>query len=178
MAYKDNLTAEYVRSILGYDMETGVFTWKVREDVPPEWNTRRAGDPPGYITDKGYLSIGINNSDYMGHRLAWLIVHGEWPSRELDHHNGNKSDNRIINLRISTQAQNTKNRSKGKNNTSGYKGVYYNKINRKWIAQITINYKVKYLGSFDTAEQAAQAYNKAALEYHGEFAKLNEIPIG
>lgn len=93
----------------------------------------------------------------------------------IDHINGNGLDNRKDNLRICTQAENTRNRSKSLNNTSGFKGVYWHKYDKKWHAQIIINYKKIHLGIFTCKIEAAQAYNQAAIKYHGEFAQLNQI---
>lgn len=90
-----------------------------------------------------------------------------------DHINHDTLDNRKINLRICTRAQNGMNSYKSKHNKSGFKGVH--KFRDKYRAQITFNKKVKTLGFFETTIEAAQIYNKAALKYHGEFAQLNEI---
>jgi len=92
-----------------------------------------------------------------------------------DHINGNGLDCQRLNLRESTIAQNSRNAMKKSNNTSGYKGVYFNKAVKKWRSQICINFKDIYLGSFKTKDQAAIAYNIAALKYHCEFARLNNI---
>jgi hypothetical protein len=93
----------------------------------------------------------------------------------LDHKNGNGLDNRKENLRISTCSQNNQNRSKPKNNTSGIKGVYWNKRNKKWMARIQANHKVHYLGYFHELEDAATAYYNEAIRLHGEFARLTEL---
>ena len=99
------------------------------------------------------------------------------PKMHTDHLNGNGLDNRKINLRICTNSQNAMNQSKQINNTSGYKGVSYykNSINKKWMATIKINNIKIYLGLFTNPKDAAIAYNAAANNFFGEFAKLNEI---
>lgn len=94
---------------------------------------------------------------------------------ETDHINGNKLDNRKENLRKVTQSQNQANRKKGKNKSSIYKGVIWHKRRNHWLAQITINRKKIYLGSFNNEIDAAKAYNEAAIKYFGEFARLNEV---
>lgn len=92
-----------------------------------------------------------------------------------DHINGNKLDNRIQNLRVSSRAENMRNRFKFSNNKSGYKGVSWKKKNKKWVAQIKHENKVIYLGLFTSVIEAAQAYNSAAIKLQGSFAKLNII---
>lgn len=104
-------------------------------------------------------------------RLHNLIMNDKY----IDHKNGNICDNRKENLRKCTQSENMHNTNKPKNNTSSYKGVHWNKINKKWVAQICINYKIQYIGSFTNIIKAAEAYNKKAVELFGEFARLNII---
>ncbi len=92
-----------------------------------------------------------------------------------DHINGNKLDNRKKNLRVATQQQNCFNRKQEIRNKSGYKGVCWSKQRKKWMTRIEVNNKKIYLGFFDNKLEAANAYNKGAIKYHGEFARLNQI---
>lgn len=94
---------------------------------------------------------------------------------EIDHINGNPLDNRKINLRICTRVQNEANKPPGRNNTSGYKGVHWEKRLKKWRVKIKENKKIIHLGLFEKKEVAAQAYNEAAKRIHGEFAWLNPV---
>jgi hypothetical protein len=94
---------------------------------------------------------------------------------DIDHINGDKLDNRKCNLRIATRSQNTYNRGKLSNNTSGYKGVCYDKSRSQFLASIGLNGKNKYIGRFNDAISAAKAYNEIALKLHGAYALLNEV---
>jgi hypothetical protein len=96
-------------------------------------------------------------------------------NEQVDHVNGDKLDNRKCNLRLCTNSQNQSNRKISKKNTSGFKGVQPHVRNGKMVARITVNKKNIYLGLFDSAKDAAIAYNEAAIKYHGEFANLNKI---
>lgn len=109
----------------------------------------------------------------MEHRLAWFLHYGEWPTCQVDHINGDRHDNRISNLRLASSSENQRNRKRPKNNTSGYKGVSWIEHYQMWQATIKFDGKNKYLGRFDTPEEASDAYNKAALRHHGEFAFID-----
>lgn len=95
------------------------------------------------------------------------------PGVEVDHRNADGLDNRRVNLRLATKAENGRNRLTPINNTSGYKGVYWHERHRKWYAQITVEKKRAHLGHFDSAEDAARAYDKVAKEVYGDFANTN-----
>lgn len=155
------LTQETLKALLHYDPVTGVFTWLVSPSF-----TVKAGDKAGNVTPKGYWQIGINRKRYLAHRLAWLYVHGVFPEKDVDHINRNPADNRIVNLRDVSNQFNLFNTSKQKDNTSGYKGVTFMPKVKKWQAQIRMNSKKVYLGTFDTPERADIAHRIA--EYFRE----------
>ncbi len=157
---RPELTAEQLRSILDYDQETGIFTWKVRAA-----NRVKAGDAAGSLGGDGYLQISVQSRRYQAHRLAWLHFHGVWPEDQLDHINRNKTDNRLVNLRDVTQKQNMQNRSKPSNNTSGHPGVSWNKRLSKWQAKIEHNRKQIHLGYFSILEEAVAARKAAEKLY-------------
>ena len=159
------LTATEVRRLLRYESETGTFFWRV------DTKNTLAGDVAGSRQSRGYWHIGIKNHLYMAHRLAWLYVTGEWPDGHIDHINGNRSDNRFVNLRIATNSENARNSRRRINNACGYKGVHYKKRLNKFVAQINVKGRVHHLGVFPTAAEAHAAYCKAAKEYFGEFAR-------
>ena len=107
----------------------------------------------------------------MAHHLVWLLTYGVWPEREVDHKFGDRSDNRPCHLRLATHSQNVQNMKLKTDNTSGFKGAMWYKRNQKWGSSITANGVRRFLGLFDTAEEAAAAYAAASLMYHGEFAR-------
>jgi HNH endonuclease len=160
------LTAERMRELLDYDVETGVFVWKV------DRSRTKCGAVAGVLNDKGYRLIGVDDHVYLAHRLAWLHVYGCWPPVEIDHINGFRSDNRLSNLREATRSENRINAKRKNTNTSGFKGVWRPAGRRKWYANIQIKNSRVYLGSFNTREEAYAAYCVAAAELHGEFARF------
>lgn len=114
----------------------------------------------------------INNKGSHVYLHRYLL---DFPVSDVDHENRNTLDNRRANLRIATKSQNQFNKNLNKNNSSGFKGVSFNKAAQKYKAYIKHNRKLLYLGLFSTAEEAAGAYNEKAKELFGEFAKLNEV---
>ncbi len=164
------LTQQKLKEILSYDPETGIFIWKVSlaSNIKP-------GRVAGYKTRQGYIAIKISRKKYFAHRLAWLYAHGSFPENQIDHINHVKADNSLKNLRACSRSENFANRKKQQNNTSGYKGVAWDKEKRKWRARIGHGRKLFYIGRYKDIKDAAVAYNKKALELFGEFAYLNKI---
>jgi len=161
-----NLTAEQVRTALHYDPDAGLFRWKIRTS-----NRVRVGDVAGSVGPTGYVEIGLLGHRCYGHRLAWLYVHGVWPPKQIDHINMSRSDNRINNLRLASNAQNNANRMVRSDSKSRLKGVFWHGQNGYWTAQVRVNGVRKHLGVFDTPEAAHEAYKTAAEQCHGEFAR-------
>ena len=175
------LTAEIARELLTYNPDTGKLFWKER---PPKyfknpnsikrWNTRWAGkEALTAITFSKYGHISrlngfVLNKSYSTHRIAWLMYYGEWPKNQIDHINQDPTDNRIENLRDVTNAENSKNRTLQKNNTTGYLGVslYEYKGYKKYRARIRINSIDKHLGYYDTVEEAAAVRAVASINYN------------
>lgn len=123
----------------------------------------------GTIASNGYRLIKIKGRVYLAHRILWAINYGEWPSKELDHINGDKLDNRISNLRMVTRAQNNWNVKKKKNNTSGYKGIFLHKKSGKWYSTIRHSGKRYHLGYFSNIEDAIKERKNAEHKYHGQY---------
>jgi hypothetical protein len=149
------------------------------------------GDHIVLIDDEDWEKIK-NHSwhvSYQNHRLKYVAVHKRINGKKkhislhtyltsyyfCDHKDGNVLNNQKSNLRQATCLQNQRNKSISNINTSGYKGVTWHKNAKKWQSSIRINYTLKYLGCFNTKEEAAFIYNQAAIKYFGEFARLNNI---
>lgn len=157
-----NLDIQAIRASVSYDPETGQFSC-----IAPGMG-RRVGWTLGSVHKRtGYIEVGVLGKHVYGHRLAWALAHGEWPQSAIDHINGDKSDNRICNLRLATPKLNGENiRKPSKNNTSGFLGVTFCTHTKLWRAQITVEGQHKCLGRFDAPEVAYQAYVKAKRQFH------------
>lgn len=161
------LTAERLREVLHYDPETGEFRWRVSRR-----NGVKAGDVAGTVTNYGYRQIRVDGRCYRASRLAFLYMTGEWPSHEIDHRDNDPSNDRWSNLREATGSQNQANKRRQINNTSGYKGVTYHRDCARWQAQIMVHGRMRYLGLYDTREEAFAVRCSASRRYHGDFANL------
>lgn len=155
---------------LSYEPVTGKLFWIASAERPASWNARFGGAEAFTSTSRGYKQSCIDGKKYYAHRVAWRIHFGEWPpsGMQIDHINGDRSDNRICNLRLATAGQNGANRKKGWGSSS-YLGVSIH-TSGKWTAAIQSDGKSKYLGLFETEHEAALAYRNAAKIVHGEFA--------
>jgi hypothetical protein len=160
--------AERLREILDFNASTGEFIWRHRpaSDFVDDrafriWNTRYEGSVAGCIKSDGYRRIRIDSIAYMAHRLAWLYVHGEEPSEEIDHINGQRSDNRFANLRAASRLENSKNTSICSHNTSGTMGVSYRAVHDRWRAYVKVNGKQIDLGEFKFKADAIAARKSA-----------------
>jgi len=159
----EHVTGEEVRRLFYYEPSTG---WLIRR--VSTGGRSQAGNIVGCKNSVGYLVVRIDNRLYLVHRLVWLYHFNVVPAA-LDHMDGYKSNNKIKNLRPCTRFENLRNRGPNKNNTSGYKGAFFNKLQNKWYAKIQVNGRQKNLGYFNTPEEAHIAYCEAARHHHGKF---------
>jgi hypothetical protein len=164
------ITQQYLQDNFDYNPNTGLFVRTKKTGT----NTK-IGIPLTCDKGNGYVVFSVQGKLQLAHRMAWLYVHGEIPSKNIDHINGLTTDNRISNLRIANQSQNTANSCLSKANTSGSKGVVWLKDVKKWRAGITVNYKFINLGRFNLKEDAAKAYANAAKNYFGDFANNGNL---
>lgn len=152
-----------IREIFQYDHETGLITRTVTVS-PNGQKGWIAGTPCG----NGYLSVRVDNTRIKAHRLAWAMFHGEWPTRQIDHINGEKSDNRISNLRDVTASENKQNLRSGRAGRKAGKllGTSYCKRDKTWSSRIELNGNRIHLGTFTTEEEAHFAYLIKKREIH------------
>jgi AP2 domain. len=155
---------------LSYDPETGEFRWRPNPAMNATWNSRFAGAKAGTMA-AGRLSIRLNYRRYFAHRLAWFYMTGEWPEYEIDHANCDPSDNRFSNLRLASRGQNAANIRTPRHNTSGRKGVTWDRTSGKWLAFAWTGGRFRNLGRYDTKEEASGAYMRHMAGLYGPYAR-------
>ncbi len=154
-----------LRQFMAYDPLTGLLTWRVKRPRA----TAAAGDQIGCINSWGYLRFAIQRREFMVHRVCWFLHYGEWPTQQIDHINGIKTDNRIANLRDVPQNVNMQNLlPKRSKTTSGLLGAHVSGSTAKkpWSSSIKVDGRSYYLGDFDTPLEAHQAYMAAKATMH------------
>ena len=161
----DSVTEQMIRNCLRYEPETGKIYWT------DHWTKNQlVGTEATSQLQRCYLRVKINGQTFRQHNVAWFLYFGEWPDDVLDHIDGNKTNNRISNLRSTDKYGNARNKASASG--TGYKGVSKRK-NGRYSSTITPQGTYTHLGTFDTAMEAAKAYDAAAIEHFGEFARLN-----
>lgn len=179
------LTLERITSSLSYDELSGELRWKPRTVLTRGdaiFNGKFAGKIAGTVNDDGYrmicFSFGRQKNVIMAaQRVAMAIMSGRILETEefVDHENGDRDNNRKINIRIADATGNSANATIPSTNTSGFKGAHLTakRSSKKWLANISVGNKSQHIGYFSTAEDAARAYDAAAITNYGEFAKTN-----
>lgn len=157
------LTQAFVQQALAYDPETGVFTWRASKR-----GSVKAGDSAGFTRSDGYIRIKVGQQAAWAHRLAWLYVYGVWPTHQIDHINGDPSDNRIANLRDVLPRINMQNERHGRRRKCGGSliGAHWSKVWSRWKSSINSGGRAVHLGWFDTEQQAHEAYVTAKRRLH------------
>jgi HNH endonuclease len=160
-----DITAEQLRALFDYNSETGDFKWRASNG-----RRIRAGERAGSLHTNGYLTCKMSGQTYLVHRLIWMHVHGVWPD-VIDHINGVRSDNRLLNLRSVNTKNNVQNRlNASKNNASGLPGAHWIPARGKWSSILYYDGKQHRLGYFETAIEASAAYLKEKRLRHPGFA--------
>lgn len=169
-----NVTPALLQEFLRYDPEAGKLYWRPRGEKWFDsaarcawWNRRFAGQ-------EAFTSPGGGESSYrcgavlglglLAHRAIWAVVHGEWPD-QIDHINGDRADNRIVNLRNVTSDENHRNLARSRKNTSGRTGVCHDKRSGKWLAYICVNGVQKRIGDFVRKDDAIAARVEAEMKH-------------
>lgn len=165
-------STEQVRSILDYDPVSGKLYWleRPREMFPRSrlwkmWNTRYAGKEAFTRNHSGYFGGQIFNKRLLAHRVIWAWCYGEWPVDVIDHIDGDPVNNRIDNLRVVTQSENSKNSRISIRNSSGITGVSWASRDKKWIAYISIEGRRTSLGYFNDIASAVAARKQAEPQF-------------
>lgn len=166
---------ERIQESMNYRPSTGQIIWKTRPGSHFEsdsscraWNTRFSGRPAGgeySYSASSYLQVMLDRRPYKQHRVAWFLHYGEWPNMDIDHIDGDGTNNAINNLRLVKKTTNQRNRKLSKNNTSGTMGVRWSKRAKKWVACIYLHGKPRHLGSFSEYDDAVRARKKAEVDH-------------
>ena len=157
---------EELKEFLDYNPDTGILTW-----IKKPCKKIKVGQEAGGMNPDGYIVVSFKHHIYKAHRLAYYMYHGIDPLEKfIDHIDGNRSNNKIDNLRLATNPQNAMNRvNLNRNNTSGVIGVYWDKFYKKWRAVIMINGKQTHLGYFINKEDGIKARREGEIKYFGDF---------
>lgn len=161
-----DLSMAEVLEQVSYNPESGVFTW-IGGRRQKGAHRRTAGAPASRKAASGYLAVTISGVPVLCHRLAWFITYGAWPTEDVDHANGNRQDNRIANLRHGDRSFNMQNLKRShRDSASQILGAHFDRRRGRWMSSICKQRRTKFLGYFDTAEEAGAAYLAAKRRLH------------
>jgi HNH endonuclease len=160
------LTQDRLKSVLTYSPSTGEFTWLERRE-----NGVQPGKRAGWLNSRGYRVIEVDRKAFPAHRLAWLYTYGAFPTEQVDHINGVKSDNRLENLRVVSNSVNQQNKRRARSDSkTGILGVHLHRPG-KWQAKINIEGKSRSLGIFNSPQEAERAYLEAKRRVHAGYVE-------
>jgi hypothetical protein len=157
------VSAERLRELFHYDPETGVF---IHCRAVGRWGRVPAGSRADTTFSHNYRRVRVDREAFPAHRLAWFWMTNKWPTHQIDHIDGDPTNNRWSNLREVTDGQNKQNQKAHRKNSSGLLGVSWYGPSKLWTARIQVEGKQRYLGRFNTPEEAHAAYLKAKRELH------------
>lgn len=160
-----HLSYQRAHELFTYDPVNGLLLWRVSK------GTAKAGKVAGKLERDGYMRVQTDGKLYLVHRIAWLLQKGDWPEFEVDHVNGDPSDNRWLNLRHASHSENGKNLKKYDNNKSGFKGVCWHNRLKKWQVRINYNGIQYHLGYHTELEHANAYYAGAAALVFGQWCR-------
>jgi hypothetical protein len=155
------LTQALLRTLIHYDPISGRVT-RLRRTA----NRHQVGEYVGALNSRGYLQATFFSIKRPVHRLIWFWLYGHWPSGDIDHINRNRQDNRLCNLREVTRSENNHNAGANSRNTSGYRGVCWDKSKQLWVVHISVAGKTYFLGRYADPQVAACAYKAAKRTHH------------
>lgn len=158
---KEDLTQELIAKVLKYDALSGTLIWISNLHSKRVVPNSRAGS---LVKSTGYRNISLFGRTYLEHQLIWFICNGVWPKGQIDHINQIRDDNRIVNLRDVSKADNARNRSRNPNSKLGEHGIWFNMRTNKYVAEITLNGKKVYQKSFDDIDVAINERRIKSLE--------------
>lgn len=162
---KINMTVAQLRKAWDYDASIGAFRWQVHAS-----RKSRKGNLAGSMDNRGYVHLRYKNKSCLAHRAAWAIVHGKWPKGDIDHIDGDKSNNKISNLREASRSQNLVSKPVQTRSASGKKGVYFDKRYGTFRPYIDIEGARRNLGSFASVEEADAVRRAAEIAQWGAFS--------
>jgi len=157
------ITKDYLNYL--FDYKNGELFWK-----NPKSNRVKIGQKAGSKNNKGYFKTAINGKYFLNHRIIFMIHYGFLP-KMIDHIDNNSENNFIENLRPATRSENQHNSKISQNNTSGIKGIYWNKKSKKWKTQFKLNNKKMYFGEYNDIDYAKFVIDAMRYKYHKEFAR-------
>lgn len=158
---KEDLTQELIAKVLKYDALSGTLIWISNLHSKRVVPNSRAGS---LVKSTGYRNISLFGRTYLEHQLIWFMCNGVWPKGQIDHINQIRDDNRIVNLRDVSKADNARNRSRNPNSKLGEHGIWFNIRTNKYVAEITLNGKKVYQKSFDDIDVAINERRIKSLE--------------